>query len=183
MSEPKSDEKGAAPPAGGAPAKAAAKSSPLPLIGAATAALVVGSVLGIFVVAPHVVTARNGAQAGGKVNAEAAHAEKGKGDKPAESVVHKIDNLIVNPAGSQGRRFLMLSVAIEVPDSKVDGELRSKDPMLRDAIIGAVEEQPFDVITGVGGRDSVRAAITRVVRPMVDGAAFVRIYLPQFVLQ
>ncbi len=173
--------------------KPAAAGSPLPLVGAAVGALVLGSVLGIFVVAPRIVAARGGAQtaAGEAVGGDAKKGEHGKKDKPkgghgeqpGETAVHKIDNLIVNPAGSQGRRFLMMSVAIEVPDTKTEAALRLKDAMLRDAIIGAIERQPIGVITSPGGRDSVRAAIQRVLEPLVEEAEWVHIYLPQFVLQ
>lgn len=168
--------------------------SPLPLIGAAAGALVLGSVLGIFVVAPRIVAARTGAS----TEAEPAKVEHGKGEKQgghgksdkkkgehgAEgSVVHKIENLIVNPSGSQGRRFLMMSVAIEVPDSKAEEALRAQDAHLRDLIIGALEGQSIDVITSPGGRDSVKIAIQRVVAPLVEDAEWFHIYLPQFVLQ
>ena len=53
--------------------KPAGKASPVPLIGAAVGALVLGSVLGIFVVAPRIVTSRTSAQT--------ASAEPGKGEK------------------------------------------------------------------------------------------------------
>ena len=187
MSEQKPVEKSAKPEGAAAP-KPAAKSSPLPLIGAAAGALVLGSTLGIFVVAPRIVAARAGAHAspadaGPEHGKKAKKGAKGKEDQSSESVIHKIENLIVNPAGSQGRRFLMMSVAIEVPDSKADALLRAKDPMLRDAIIGVVQSQPFEVITSPSGRDSVRVAILRVVRPLLPDVDDVHIYLPQFVLQ
>ena len=184
MSGQKADEKPAKPEP--SPMPKAAKSSPLPLIGAAASALVIGSALGIFVVAPRFVAARAGAyaQAGGSGAEHGKDAKKGGRDEPsAEPVVHKIENLIVNPAGSQGRRFLMMSVAIQVPDAKTEQRLRSQDPMLRDGIIGAVQAEPLDVITSPGGRDSVRVAIIRVVRSMLTGVEDVHVYLPQFVLQ
>jgi flagellar basal body-associated protein FliL len=181
-------------PAADVKPKATPAGLPLPLIGAAVGALVLGSVLGVFVVAPRIVAARTGAQgaadgAEGKPGKKAEHgkpakAKGGHGEKGGgESAVHKIENLIVNPAGSQGRRFLMMSVAIEVPDTKTEAALRLKDAMLRDAIIGALERQPIGLITSPGGRDSVRAAIQRVVEPLVEEAEWVHIYLPQFVLQ
>lgn len=188
--EEKADAKGDADKA-----KAKAAASPLPLIGAAVGALVLGSVLGIFVVAPRIVAARTGAPA-----TEAAAGEHGKegekkkkehgkgggkhGEKGGEgAVVHKIENLIVNPMGSQGRRFLMMSVAIEVPDAKTEESLRDQDAHLRDLIIGALESQSIDTITSPGGRDSVKVAIQRVVEPLVEDADWVHVYLPQFVLQ
>lgn len=182
-------------------AKGAKGGLPVPLIGAAAGALILGSVLGIFVLAPRIVAMRGGTPAEAASAEAGKEGEKGGHEKPAkkekgehgkgghgekaggESAVHKIENLIVNPAGSQGRRFLMLTVAIEVPDDKTETTLREHDAQLRDAIIGALETQPLSVITSVGGRDSVRAAIVRVVTPMVEDAEFVNVYLPQFVLQ
>lgn len=173
-----------------AKAKAA---SPLPLIGAAVGALVLGSVLGIFVVAPKIVAARTpsavteGEGGGEKSGGHGKPAKKGahgKGEKEDKgSVVHKIENLIVNPSGSQGRRFLMMSVAIEVPDAKTEEGLRDQDAHLRDLIIGALEGQSIETITSPGGRDSVKVAIQRVVAPLVADAEWFHIYLPQFVLQ
>lgn len=201
MSDPKDlkpEAKGAAAAKGADAAKGtdaakakAVATSPLPLIGAAVGALVLGSALGIFVVAPRIVAARTGSAAQADSSAMGGHGKKGakkgvkgKGEHGAEgSVVHKIDNLIVNPAGSQGRRFLMMSVAIEVQDAKVEELLRAQDAKLRDLIIGAIQQQPMDVITSPAGRDSVKSAIHRVVAPLIADAEWVNIYLPQFVLQ
>jgi flagellar FliL protein len=200
-----SDHKEEKPDAAKADAKG--KASPIPLIGAAVGALVLGSVLGIFVVAPRIVAARSpvvadsaGAEGehskkGEKKKEKGGHGEKkekgghgggghGEGGEGGEGgAVHRIENLIVNPAGSQGRRFLMMTVAIEVPDAKDEALLREKDAMLRDAIIGALEGQSITTITSPGGRDSVKIAIRRAVAPLVDDFDYVNIYLPQFVLQ
>ena len=155
-----------------------------------------GSVLGVFILAPRL------APSHAPADATSASAEKGKGegkgehdksghksggekggDKAEAGVIHRIDNLIVNPSGSQGRRFLMMSVAIEVPDAKAEGQLREHDAQLRDAILGALESESITTITSIGGRDSVRFAIQRVVQPLVADAEYVHVYLPQFVLQ
>jgi flagellar protein FliL len=189
-----SDHKEEKPEAAKPDAAAAKPGPPLPLIGAAVGALVLGSVLGIFVLSPRFIASRPSADAAtaaaegekGGEKAKGGHGEKAKGghgEKAEGGAVHRIENLIVNPSGSQGRRFLMMSVAIEVPDSKYEAQLREHDAQLRDAILGALEGQSINVITSLGGRDSVRAAIQRVVEPMVADAEYVNIYLPQFVLQ
>ena len=195
-----SDHKEEKPEAAKPDAAGAKPGPPLPLIGAAVGALVLGSVLGIFVLSPRFIASRPSADAAtaaaegekgghgekGGEKAKGGHGEKAKGghgEKAEGGAVHRIENLIVNPSGSQGRRFLMMSVAIEVPDSKYEAQLREHDAQLRDAILGALEGQSINVITSLGGRDSVRAAIQRVVEPMVADAEYVNIYLPQFVLQ
>lgn len=195
MSDHKEEKAPAAAPAG-----AAKPGLPIPLIGAAVGALVLGTVLGLFVIAPRVVGSRGAAAQPAAADAaghgESAAAEKGGHGAKAEKgghggsgghgeagSVHRIENLIVNPAGSQGRRFLMMTVAIQVTDGKVESGLRAQDAQLRDAIIGALETQPMAVITGPGGRDSVRTAIRRAITPIVGEHEPFDVFLPQFVLQ
>ena len=181
----KSEAAGAKTAGGAAPAAVKPKSSsPLPLIAVGVLALALGGAAGVFLVAPKVVAARDEAAAHPAPKADPAkEKDKKKGGKESEPVIHKVDNLIVNPAGAEGRRFIMTSVAIEVPNAKLEQALRSKDPMLRDAIIGALEREPIRLITAPGGRDSVRAAIAAVVAPMIPDAEWIHVYLPQFVIQ
>ena len=112
--------------------------------------------------------------------------EKGKGGhgKEAEkAVVFRLDNLIVNPAGSHGTRFLMASVAVEVPDARVEARLRERDFQVRDAVIAVLERQSLETITAPGGRDSVKARLAETLGPMVGRGVPMHIYLPQFVIQ
>jgi flagellar FliL protein len=143
----------------------------------AAVAAVVGVALGAMVIAPKLV--------GGKAKApEAAAEEKKKGEEgaKAESRLVKIENVVVNPAGSEGLRFLMASVAFEVNSAEIEGELRAAEVELRDAVTGVFEKQTMAQLTRVGARDSLRSELAAVVKPMIHGKP-VRVFLPQFVIQ
>lgn len=178
------------------PARPALRPQALILAGAVVVALGAGSAAGLLLVGPRLAATRAAAPAAGAPEHEAdapepeageAHArEKGKGGhgKEAErAVVFRLDNLIVNPAGSHGSRFLMASVAVELPDAKAEARLRERDFQVRDAVIAVLERQSLETITSPGGRDSVKARLAETLRPMVGRGVPVTVYLPQFVIQ
>ena len=105
----------------------------------------------------------------------------GKEEK-GEGSVFKIENLIVNPAGTEGSRFLMATVAFELDDPKAEETLRSSEIAIRDKIISVLENQTMEMLTRPGARDSLRNRLAEAVSPFADDAEM-RVYLPQFVIQ
>jgi len=158
--------------------KAKAKATPLWMLAAAVVgALGAGTALGLFVTGPMA----------GNMRAQAAtHADtKKKSDKEANEhkPLYKLDNLIVNPAGSRGSHFLMTSISIEVADDKTEARLKEHDAQLRDAIIGALETQTLDQLSQPKARDAVRGAIAQAIAPVLGPNVHPPIYLTQFVIQ
>ncbi len=156
--------------------KAPAKGAPVWIL-AVVGALGAGTALGIFVVGPMAGNMR--AQAA----AHAGESKKSDKDASARKPIYKLDNLIVNPAGTRGSHFLMTSISIEVPDDKLESRLHDHDAMVRDAIIGALDTQTLETLSMPTGRDTVRAAIARSIAPIVGPNAHLPIYLTQFVIQ
>lgn len=180
-------EKTAAAAPGAPPAAAAAKGPALPVLAAAVAlALGAGGALGALALAPLVTGPRAAAPAHAEEDdAEGEHAapKKGKHGEEARLPVHRLDNLIVNPAGSQGQRFLMTTVAIEVASEKDLERLRLRDLQLRDEVVAVLGRETLESLTAPGGRDSLRDRLAAAVRPFVSKRARPRVYLPQFVVQ
>jgi flagellar protein FliL len=193
---PQAAAKGAAAKSEGkSPAAAAAGSGPALVVklGVVVGALALGTVAGTFVVGPRVLPSRAAAGPAQAEHADAAVAPGAKvshgakashGDKAKEKpVIHRIDNLIVNPAGSRGTHFLMASVTIESPGADVEEELRAHDDQVRDLIITVLEAQTLEALTRPWARDSVKVQIERVLRPIAPEAEWLRVYMPQFVVQ
>jgi flagellar FliL protein len=178
--------------------KAAPAAGPL-LLGVAAVGLVVGGLVGTVFIAPPLIAARDKSAA---AHADPAHEEAaepegghggghdgghggghGKGKHgAAKSAVYRIDNIIVNPAGSQGSRFLMATVAFEARDPKVESRLREHDVKVRDAVTATLESQSMEMLGRPGARDSLRRKLATVVAPFTGGAR-VEVYLPQLVIQ
>jgi flagellar FliL protein len=174
------DETTPAPAAGGAAAAPKAPSKLLlPIVVAA--ATLAGGAVGVMVVAPMFIASR-AAQASEGLDPEGAGAaDDGHGAPVGGGPMFKVDNLIVNPAGSQGSRFLMVSVAVETPDPKIEEHLRKQEPRIRDLIIGLLEQQTMEMLSRPGVREEIKLQLGDSIS-MLAGVK-VRAFLPQFVIQ
>ncbi|MES2305372.1 MAG: flagellar basal body-associated FliL family protein [Gemmatimonadota bacterium] len=140
------------------------------------AALLVGAGIGGFVVAPRL--SGPAASAEGK---DAKHEKKGGAEGAAPKLV-KLENVIVNPADAQGQRFLVASLAFEMPNEEAEKKLRESDIQFRDAVIGVLERKTLGWLMQVGARDSLRRELAIVAAPFVGGDT-VKVYVPQFLIQ
>ena len=128
---------------------------------------------------------------GPKFRAQPAATEDGEeeaGDHGAEAKgghgeILSIGNLIINPAGSQGTRFLMVTVGIEATSKEAMASLREQELAVRDAIGSLLESKSLAELTQFGARDTIRAALADKLKPMAGASAKIRVYLPQYVIQ
>lgn len=146
---------------------------PLVLIVTMLAAAVGGGAVGAFVVAPRVAAAP----------AEAAAEPPPAEAEIAAGEIFSVGNLIVNPAGSLGTRFLMVTVGIAATPSTGLARLRKLEIPVRDAITTVLEGQTLEELTQPGARDSLRQALQGALAPLAGSGVALRIYLPQFVIQ
>lgn len=113
---------------------------------------------------------------GGTAEAVAAEAE------PAWELF-ALDNLVVNPAGTQGRRFLVVSASIEVDPERTLPLLQRAEPRIRDGILRALGAWGVEELTDASRRADVEALVQRVVREVAGDAPVGRVYFSQFLLQ
>lgn len=102
-------------------------------------------------------------------------------DAPANS--HLLENLIVNPAGTHGTRFLLVSVAFETTDAATIKILEQRDLEVRDAIINLFGSETVENLSEVSMRESVKDTVRERVERLIGRNTIGRIYFPQFVIQ
>lgn len=166
-----------------AAAPAEKKKTPL-LAGIIVGGAIVGGLLAAFVVAPKLIARNAPSAVGAKGAAEPPKKEAEAGDPLLkEGKVVSLDNIIVNPAGSQGSRFLMTSVAFEVDGAEAEKALRAREVEVRDKVTSILEAQSLASLTSPGARDSLKRRIADSIAPMIGSNAKLHVYLPQFVIQ
>ena len=106
------------------------------------------------------------------------------GEKKAGATVHTMDNLVLNPAGSNGTRFLMAAVAAEVKDEKVKEEMNGRDAELRDAVLRVLGERTVDQLADMSLREGIKKEVIDSLNSRLQSKnAVKRVYFPQFVIQ
>ncbi len=151
----------------------AAPGGKLPII-AAAGALLVGVAAGMFVIAPRL--------PGAAPASAAASAGEGKEGAVQKKVLFELQNVIVNPAGSQGQRFIVATVAFEVASEEIRNVLHESETQIRDAVTGVLEKRTVDELLAPGARDSLRSAFAGAVKPYLKGEK-VQVFIPQFLVQ
>ncbi len=178
----------------GAPAPSKVK---LPiLIGMVAVGLAVGGGTGAAVLGPMVakkmgkvvpiVAVADSAHGGDSAAAggdHAAAAEDGKEGGATEAAIHVLDNMVLNPAGSGGSRYLLLTVAIEVGSPAAVESFKARDAELRDLVLTALGTKPVEQLTDMAAREQFKVEITQAVDERFGKKSVKRIYFPQFVVQ
>ena len=109
--------------------------------------------------------------------------KKGKEKKEAERIYVELDNMIVNPAGSEGAHFLMVTVSLGVTDSKLVPRIEDNKVALQDAIASTLSDCSMAWLAGPGARDSLKVILGARVAEVTGISKDLTVFLPQFVMQ
>jgi flagellar FliL protein len=165
----------------------AAKPKRLPLIILAVAGLVIGVLGGAFVAVPlfakKATAAAPAKDAGEHDKADKGHAEGKDGAAVTARAIYTVDNVVLNPAGTGGTRFLMITVAFELDDPKYEESMKEKDAEVRDLIVSLFSKKTVDQLAEATLRDGFRAEAVAAVSPLLPKKAIRRVFFPQFVIQ
>ena len=172
------------------PAAPAKRMGPMLLMIAGLAGGSLGGVAGAYLVAPRLAGASTPptATTAPAATPPASEGAASKGDKkdakaPSPAHIDRIDNVIVNPAGSDGTRFLMASVAYEIPDDPSEQALHAHEVQMRDDVIGVLETMTMQQLTAPHARDSIKVHLLVLARRILGPQTPIDVYMPQFVIQ
>jgi flagellar FliL protein len=151
------------------------------VIGAVVAAAVLGVAVGGLVIGPRIAGGSSEATAspGSSGHPEAAAA----GNEPSEGKFFELENLVVNPAGSRGERFLMVSVAFEVPDDETVNQLHEREVQVRDVVSATLESQTMETLTREGAREDLKRQLGSAIARLAGDPTWIRVYIPRLVIQ
>jgi flagellar protein FliL len=98
--------------------------------------------------------------------------------------LYTISDLVLNPAGSGGTRFLMLSVAFDMKDSAAVETLKQRDAEVKDAVLALVGAKSVEQLAEVSAREPLKAEIKDLVSGILKKKKLIkRVSFPQFVIQ
>jgi flagellar FliL protein len=162
-----------------------AKPKKLLLIVVIVLGVVIGGGGGAFVAAPLLAGKPPAAAADSGAHGEEATAseEGGHGEEGSAPVLHLVENMVLNPANSNGSRFLLLSVGLSVKDAAAAKSLADRDAEVRDVVLGIMGTRTIEELTDIARRDSLKAEIRTAVRERFGDGAAREVYFPQFVIQ
>jgi len=125
-----------------------------------------------------------GSLLGAEAQATTAEAPAEPAAEPVEyGAFSEIQGLIVNPAGTEGLRYLMVNIGFESAEPKVLEEVTTKEIAVRDAILKILSEKTVPQLADIALRDSLKVEIRDTVNVILSDGQVDRLYFTQYVLQ
>jgi flagellar FliL protein len=143
----------------------------------AVGGLLVGAAAGFLGIGP--IVAKNTAASPAKIEAKAD--AKGEGEKGG--AVWPIENLVLNPAGSNGARFLMVNATFELKDEASKEAAKDKEAEARDIILALLGKKTLDQLSDIAQRDQIKKEVLAAVAPIFPKGVVTKVFFPQFVIQ
>jgi flagellar FliL protein len=143
------------------------------LIILAVAGLAAGVAAGLFGVGPILA----------KKKAEKPAVEHAPEAKNEASVNHSIENIVLNPAGTNGQRFLMVTAAFQLKDASVDALMKEHEAEIRDHMLALLSKKTVEELTDPAQRDPIKKEVLDAVAPLFPKGAVLKVLFTQFVVQ
>ena len=100
-----------------------------------------------------------------------------------QSEIVQLDNIIVNPAGTMGSRYLSTTVGLQVSSEAARESVDSAQPLIKDALITYLSSLTIEELTDADTRNDIRAAIRGLVNKTVAPQKVEAVLFLDFVLQ
>ncbi len=108
--------------------------------------------------------------------------EQQEGDAGEIGDVYLVEDVIVNPLDSRGRKFVNTSVAF-VYKGKVGAELEKRDVQLRDMLIQTLSSRTVEQLSRPAQRDTLREEILEKTNALLKSGKIFAVYFANFVMQ
>ncbi len=112
-----------------------------------------------------------------------APADDGGGEPAADATIHTVANLIVNPAGSNGNRFLLVDLAVELSNEEAVTELEARDAEVRDLLLLLLGAKTVQELADVSQRAPLKIEMQKLISELLDSGSARDIFFPRFVIQ
>jgi len=118
-------------------------------------------------------------------NAEQQSAEGEHSNESREDLaqVLVIKDIIVNPAGTNGTRFLLTTVGLEVPAPEIKAELEQKEVQTRDILNTILTSKGLEELTIPQYKESLRREILEKVNNTLKKGKVSNVYFSKFIIQ
>ena len=98
-------------------------------------------------------------------------------------VIFPMETFIVNLADEGGKRYLRVTMDLELAQGTAEDDLKKRLPQMRDSILMVLPSKRFDEIRTVEGKTSLRNEIIANLNGLLGQERITSIYFTEFVVQ
>lgn len=103
--------------------------------------------------------------------------------EPKDTVLVTLPSFIVNLADPLGRRYLKLTLDVELRDQEAADKLTKEEPKVRDAVILLLSSKTFADLSSIENKLGLKDEIVKRLNQIVGGSNVLRVYFTELVVQ
>lgn len=104
-------------------------------------------------------------------------------EEPKVQQVYVVKDLIINPAGTNGQRYLLTTIAFNVSSEAALKELEGKELLVRDMLNSILTSKTMDQLIDVSQRETLREEIQKKAREILNRGKVKGVYFSKYVVQ
>lgn len=97
--------------------------------------------------------------------------------------LYTLDTMIVNLADHGGKRYLRVTMALELSDTEVVTTIESRLPQIRDAVLMILPAKNYDDVSTTAGKIALRTEVMEKINGLITKGRVNNIYFTEFVVQ
>ncbi|GAB4128204.1 MAG: hypothetical protein Fur0015_01910 [Ignavibacteriales bacterium] len=96
--------------------------------------------------------------------------------------LYSVDDIIVNPQGSNGEQLLLASIAFDLGSEENVTELKAKDVLVKDLVISILSNKDAMQLSNNAFKDSLRTEISQKVEKFLPSLKVNKVYFSKYIL-
>jgi len=97
--------------------------------------------------------------------------------------IYPLDTFIVNLADKGGKRYLRITIDLELDGKELESEITKRLPQVRDSILTILPTKRFEDISSAKGKTALRDQMLERINGMLARGQITNIYFKEFVIQ
>ena len=108
--------------------------------------------------------------------------EENAHDSTEGQKIYNIEDLIINPAGTNGQRLLLLSIGFGVGDEEKLNILKENDVVIKDLIINTVSQKSLGMLSKIELKDSLKVELAEKVNEAYPKVKIKNVYFSKYLI-
>jgi flagellar FliL protein len=109
--------------------------------------------------------------------------KEGEHNTNTAALIYSLDDLIVNPANTNGKMLLLASVGLSVESEESKKTLEEKQVVVKDAVISVLSSKSVTQLGSATYRDTLKVEILKNLSVQLPGSKVNNIYFSKFIIQ
>jgi len=154
--------------------------------GIGLAVVVLGVVLALFVIKPMMSgdsVSDDTEQIEGEAEETDDNGHGGDDEKSGNALAYAIKEIVVNPAGTGGSRYLSVSFGFDLKSGKLSKKFEANESMVRDALITILSSKTVTQLTDTRQKEIMRYQIKKRLSKLLKTDGIKAVYYTDFVMQ